>query len=368
MPLAASVPLEKHQDDLGRIQQQIDVLQEDLQLRERERERIYAELEQTERDIAALARAGRQLGAMMIQQQQALEQLRQQLVVVRAALAQAQARLAELLRSAYAMGRGDRLRVILNQEDIGRSGRLFGYYRAVSRERARQIHIVDQQAQRLLGLSHAATIEAERLARLADHQEQTRLRLAQAQSTRARIVAELDQIIAAGQDQMDMLHADARSLRELISGLMPSGEIGDELDLQQETMRARKGQLPYPVVPTQVLVRYQSGAAGDPHRNGVLFEAPAGTEVRAVHHGQVVYADWLRGFGLLLVIDHDDGYMSLYGHNQTLLKETGEWVADGEVIALAGVSGYPHTSGLYFALRHRGNPLNPHPWFAAASH
>jgi murein DD-endopeptidase MepM/ murein hydrolase activator NlpD len=94
----------------------------------------------------------------------------------------------------------------------------------------------------------------------------------------------------------------------------------------------------------------------------VVLAAEEGAEVRAIHHGRVAYADWLRGFGLLLVIEHDDDYMTFYGHNQTLLKEPGEWVAAGETIALSGSSGGRLSPRLYFAIRHRGRPLNPEHW------
>jgi septal ring factor EnvC (AmiA/AmiB activator) len=96
--------------------------------------------------------------------------------------------------------------------------------------------------------------------------------------------------------------------------------------------------------------------------DGVLLAARQGEEVRAVHDGRVVHADWLRGFGLLLVIDHGEGYMSIYGHNEALLKETGEWVATGEVIALSGNSGGRNESVLYFAIRHNGRPQDPAGW------
>ena len=96
--------------------------------------------------------------------------------------------------------------------------------------------------------------------------------------------------------------------------------------------------------------------------DGVLLVAREGEEVRAVYDGRVVYADWLRGFGMLLVIDHGDGYMSLYGHNEALLKEVGEWVAAGEVIALSGNSGGRDDPVLYFAIRRHGEPLDPGTW------
>lgn len=96
--------------------------------------------------------------------------------------------------------------------------------------------------------------------------------------------------------------------------------------------------------------------------NGVFIEAEPGTPVTAVHYGRVVFSDWLRGFGLLLIVDHGDGYMSLYGHNEVLYRETGDWVTAGETIATVGDTGGQNRSGLYFEIRHAGKPTDPQHW------
>lgn len=347
---------------LSAIEQQVEVLERDLRERETRRDQLYADLEQAERDIAALALGGRQLGAMVAEQHEALSDLRLRQEQVRGELAAARAVLAELLRSAHAMGRGDRLRMVLNQEDVTRGGRLFGYYRALGQRRARQIALVDQQAKRLRGLSQQAATEAERLAELAQRQEQTRQRLRATQQERALIVANLERTIAAGRDRVESLRENAARLRDLASELSRQSEIRDVLDLDQDSLAVRRGALHWPLRGTRVLTGFRPRATGDLHGDGVLLAATPGEEVRAVHGGQVVYADWLRGFGLLLVIDHHDGYMTIYGHNQSLLKEPGEWVATGETIALAGTSGGGDRDGLYFALRHQGQPLDPRLW------
>jgi murein hydrolase activator len=98
--------------------------------------------------------------------------------------------------------------------------------------------------------------------------------------------------------------------------------------------------------------------------NGVLLEAAAGTPVRAVYHGRVAFADWLQGLGLLVIVDHGGGYMSLYGHNEALLKESGDWVEPGEAIAQVGDTGGQARAGSYFEIRYNGEPVNPHPWIA----
>lgn len=347
---------------LSSIEEQVEELERDLLARQARRDQMYAELEQTERDIAALARGGRQLDAMVAEQRDALVALRARLETVRGELTAARAVLAELLRSAHAMGRGDRLRMILNQEDVTRSGRLFGYYRALGQKRARQIALVDQQAKRLQGLGRQAAAEAERLAELAERQEETRQRLRGAQKERSLILANLERSIVAGRDRVERLREDAARLRELASELARQGEIGDVFHLDQEGLATRRGALSWPVRGARVLTSFRPRATGDLHGDGVLLSATPGEDVRAVHGGQVVFSDWLRGFGLLMVIDHHDGYLTIYGHNQSLLKEPGEWVSAGETIALAGSSGGSDRDGLYFALRHQGQPLDPRLW------
>ncbi|EIC22082.1 murein hydrolase activator EnvC family protein [Thiorhodovibrio frisius] len=349
---------------LSAIEEQVEVLERDLRAREQRRDQMYADLEQTERDIAALARGGRQLDAMVAEQRAALAALRVQLEEVRGELSAARVVLAELLRSAHAMGRGNRLRMVLNQEDVTRSGRLFGYYRTLGQKRARQIALVDQQAKRLKGLSQQAATEAERLAELARRQEDTRERLAAAQQERNQILANLERSIVAGRDRVESLREDAARLRKLAKELSLHSEIRDVFHLDQESLATRRGALSWPVRHARVLTSFRPRATGDLHGDGVLLSATPGEEVRAVHGGQVVYSDWLRGFGLLLVIDHHDGYMTIYGHNQSLLKEPGEWVGAGETIALAGASGGSDRDGLYFALRHQGQPLDPRLWCA----
>ena len=198
--------------------------------------------------------------------------------------------------------------------------------------------------------------------RLAQRQAETRLRLEAVQVERNAIVADLDATIAAGRGELVTLNADARMLRTLIERLRRQVQIAAEIDINQESIVARKGRLAWPIAGARLSSRFRGGGDQGLHDDGVLIEAEEGSEVRAVYYGRVVYADWLRGFGLLLVIDHGDGYMTLYGHNQTLLKEVGEWIATGEVIALTGTSGGSGSRGLYFALRYQGKPLDPERW------
>jgi septal ring factor EnvC (AmiA/AmiB activator) len=125
-----------------------------------------------------------------------------------------------------------------------------------------------------------------------------------------------------------------------------------------------KGKLAWPVQGRIVGSYGQTRGAGPVKWSGVLLEAAAGTPVRAVYHGRVAFADWLAGLGLLVIVDHGSGYMSLYGHNEALLKEAGDWVGPGEPIAQAGDTGGRARAGLYFELRLNGEPIDPNPWIA----
>lgn len=349
---------------LDAIEARLGGLRQQLLDREQHRDALYRELEQNERDIAALASAGRQLTLMVGEQQQTVADLGVRLEQTRQDLETAQRDLAELLRSAYAMGRGDRLRMLLNRDDPARSERVFGYYHCIGRVRAARVDAVRHLAAELATLRAEAEEEAQRLERLAQRQSQTRLRLETAQTERGAIIADLDANIAEGRGEVATLNANAQSLRTLIERLRDSLQIAAEIDLSQEDFVSRKGRLSWPIDDAHLIQRFKQVAADggdDLHADGVLIAAEEGSEVHAVHHGRVIYGDWLRGFGMVIVIDHGDGYMTLYGHNQTLLKEVGEWIGTGEVIALTGSSGGGGT-GLYFALRYLGEPMDPELW------
>jgi septal ring factor EnvC (AmiA/AmiB activator) len=348
-------------------------LQARLTDREAYREALYVELERNDRDIAVLARAARELAARRDVQEARSKALGERLAAAQEALAKARDALAALVRSAYAVGPGDRLRLFLNQQDSARAGRQLGYYRAIGRLRATRIADVEQFAVELDGLREATKAEGLRLAALAAQQRETRRVLEAARVARRAVLTDLEQAIANDRARVAELDDHAAALRKLVSELRQRARIAAEISVSQEAIAARRGQLPWPVTDARVLRQFAGNARpGDLHADGMLFSAEPGREVFPVHHGQVVYSDWLRGFGLLLVVDHGDGYMTLYGHNQALLKEVGEWVGPGDAIALVGMGTDIFPAGtdgargrLYFALRRGGRPLNPAKWLAA---
>ncbi len=356
-------PLAPQRRALTQMESELTDLERGLEARRRGREALLGELETYERDIAQLANGSRQLETMIKEQVKVQACLQQDLEAERAALERERRSLAALIRSAHTLGNHENLRLLLDQQDIARQGRLMSYYGYLNRYRLGRLDSFTARAENFERLRAETAEETQRLAMLAGRQKDMRERLAQTQSQRSALLTELEQQIAGGAEQAEILREDTEHLRALVTQLERQGMIMPEVNLDPQPIASRRGQLPWPVANGGLLLsRFGERAEGSKVQDGVLIGVREGSEVRAIHHGRVVYADWLRGFGQLIIIDHDEGYMSLYGHNQSLLKETGEWVGVGEVIALSGASGGRKTAALYFAIRRDSQPENPEAW------
>ena len=204
-----------------------------------------------------------------------------------------------------------------------------------------------------------------RLISLEDAQETELLELEGARQERQIAISRIEtDILGAGGD-IARLREEEERLRQVIEEVRALlSDFPIDLDVDFERI---KGTLLWPVSGPLINNYGDSREEGQLTWNGVLIGAPSGTPVRAIHQGRVAYADWLPGLGLLVIVDHGDGYMSLYGHNETILKESGDWVAPGEAIAQAGDSGGQARQALYFEIRHEGLPMDPGLWLAPSN-
>lgn len=349
--------------DLVELQKTVEVISEELIGQEAERRALVDELEAREREVAAAAVKGRELALAVEERTRVAEGLSQRRLEEHRALQDELAIWSDLIRTAYVMGRADRLRLLLNQEDTAKASRILSYFAYLNREQARRITTIQSRVERLTTLTRDAEREAARLVALAREQEAALQRLELARQERAQVLNRLEQSIAGRTQDLKGLERDAESLRRLVEHLRQRAQIAAELDIERAPFPARKGRLAWPLLEGHVVAAFGTPKRDEELRwDGVLLATREGEEVRAIHDGRVVHADWLRGFGLLLIIDHGEGYLSLYGHNEALLKETGEWVATGEVIALSGNSGGREEPVLYFAIRHHGQPEDPTGW------
>lgn len=272
--------------------------------------------------------------------------------------------LAALLRAAHAQGRHASLRLLLQQDDLASMERAAGWQRWLQRERLGRI-----QRLRAGEAEYAALIgeeEATRARLLADREAHARRasELEAARDRQQQLLAAAAARLADHTAQAARLERDQRELVELLERLRDVfADIPDELS-GARPFAAGKGRLPWPV-PGRVVTGFGArGAAGAPSK-GLLLAAPAGTRVQAVAHGRVAFADWLRGYGLLVILDHGDGWLSLYGQNETLLREVGDWVQAGEAVATSGRGEGSGDPALWFELRRKGQAVDPRPWLAA---
>ena len=272
------------------------------------------------------------------------------------------ANLARYVRAAYATGRQDHFKLLLNQENPATLSRALTYYAYFNRERARRIRDLATDLEELADIRESIARDKAGIARLREQKTTARLALESERAERRQAVGRLKKELGTQESRLARLKQDEEKLAELVAGL--AKELADipRVDAHQVPFETLKGKLPWP---TTGSLRARFGTPrgnGDLNWKGVLVAARPGTPVHAVSHGRVAFADWLRGFGLLMIIEHGDGYMSLYGHSESLMKEVGDWVDAGEVIGTVGDSGGRDASGLYFEIRHAGTPVDPVRW------
>ncbi|MGI9270206.1 MAG: murein hydrolase activator EnvC family protein [Woeseiaceae bacterium] len=268
--------------------------------------------------------------------------------------------LAEQVRAAYMSGRQERVKLLLNQRDPATLGRLLSYYEYFNDFRADNIQIVNGHIAELATLRSEAAAEEARLAGLAKRRYDELTKLNTAQETRQNLLATLQGRMATEGKEIEQLAAQEKDLTRLIDEL--TSILSDYPISSEDPFSAHKGRLTWPVAGTLVHDFGQPRVSDRLKWNGVVLAAPRGREIRAIYHGRVVFSDWLAGLGLLVIVEHGEGYMTLYGYNETTLKNAGDWVAPGDVIATVGDSGGQSRSALYFEIRRGTQPLNPRQW------
>ena len=268
--------------------------------------------------------------------------------------------LAAQVRTAYMSGSQEKIKLLLNQRDPATLGRLMAYYRYLNDYRAENIEAVVEQINKLDALRAQIAAEEARLSTLARSRYDELGRLNTSQESRKELLASLRRKIANEGEEVTRLAAQEKDLTRLIAEL--TSILSDYPITSEQPFSEHKGRLTWPVAGTLRHDFGQPRVGGRIKWNGVVLAAPRGREVRAVYHGRVAFADWLVGMGLLVIVDHGEGYMTLYGYNETILKDTGDWVAPGDVIATVGDSGGQPQAGLYFELRRGTKPENPRHW------
>jgi septal ring factor EnvC (AmiA/AmiB activator) len=359
-PAVAEPTREQANAELEQVRGRIEGLREEIEDEGRRRsraERALAKVEQEEqRARRELARVRKQLA----ETRQRQRELEQQLARQETELETERAALSQQLRVAYINGSEEWMRVALSQQDATSIGRRMAYYGYLSRQRSTTIANLRLLLAGLEKTRSYIELEARELSQFEDAASDKLEEIADTRAERARLVAKINDAIASKDVEINRLQAQAAELGELVAAL--ARMLPEMPDVDAEPFAGQAAQLKWPVNGSLAKRFGQPRADGRMKWQGVLLDAPAGSDVRAVYHGRVVFSDWLDGMGLLMIIEHGDGYMSLYGHNQDLLKGVGEWVGPDETIAHVGDSGGRATAGLYFEIRKNGEPVNPGKW------
>ena len=401
-PHAASAnQSERKQTELDALKQRLQTLQQAFRDTQTERKEAADELRQSERAISSGIRQLRQLDSERQRTQSELQTLTQEADALATRVREQQARLAQALKAAYQRGQGDGLKLILNGEDPNQSARDLRYLAHLSRAQHASIEALRADLARLGELQGAASQKNTALTKLHEARAAEQQQLVADKREREQVMQKLSAQIEQQQREIAKLKRDEQSLTELVerlNRLMAQQAAREAAARARAAQQAQKKQTPEkeatgqprrPVaVNTETPVAFRSDRPfsslkgslrlpvagelmnqfGAPREGGgiswkgLFIRAGQGTVVKAIAAGQVGFLEWLRGVGNLLIVDHGEGYMSLYSNNESLYKRVGDPVQPGDPIASVGNSGGQPEVGLYFEMRHQSRPVNPLLW------
>lgn len=350
------------QQERDRAQAQLQALQAEIEARrssvQRRQERlsdIQRELRDIETQVAQQTQAIHESEADLESNQQRIAELEREQSVLEAQLAEQAQLLEDQIESAYRSGGHDYLQMLLNQQDASRIDRIITYYRYVNEARMAQIEALRDLERELVAVENQLAKQRDDLTARVAQQRRQREGLRETQQKQEQSALQLQTAQQSDELALTDLLQSEQQLTELLAVLE---DVLAEQNIQLSGLSALRGELNWPASGS---IRHAFGQrrSGQVNWKGVILNTDAEQPVQVIADGRVLFADWLRGFGLVMVIDHGEGYMSLYGYNQSLMREVGESVRRGDTIALTGQSGGQSRPGLYFEIRYQGNPVDP---------
>jgi len=351
-----------YQRSLKTLKTQMGSLGKELNRAKGDRGALQNELQTAEQSIGKLNRTLTQTQKKQDTQTRKLHQLRNQRTSLRSDKKAQESHISEQIRAAYKLGQQGNIKLLLNQEAPEDLSRILRYYDYFLEARAEKLDAYRHTLHELDQLEPKIEHESQALGKTKQALLLQRKALNTNQDQRKTVLARLSKTIKTKDAKLKKLSQDQNRLQQLLQKVATA--IAN-LPVKGVSVRKKLGALNLPVSGKIAQSFGAPRADGKMRWNGLLITAAEGSDVSAIHHGQVVFSDYLKSYGLLLIIDHGNGYMSLYAHNQSLLRDTGDWIEAGEVIAAVGNSGGQSRTGLYFELRHKGKPINPVNWFKA---
>ncbi|MDO8845500.1 MAG: peptidoglycan DD-metalloendopeptidase family protein [Methylicorpusculum sp.] len=355
---------DKTADELIRIQSEISQANKTLTDNQEQQTALMSELAEIEKQYGITVVSLKAMEKQIAEKQQKLRKVKDETSTLSADISEQKKALEVQIKAAYAMGKKDKLKLMLNQQDPALSSRILVYYDYLNKDRLAKLDYILEAQSRLTALELEQVKDTEILEQNLKVNEAQQKLLVDTQAKRKELLALLEKDYSSTQAKLSQLQEGEQRLQKVVAGLQRFNfkeVIKSVFDLSSDQpFEKLKGNLPWPVE-GQIVQKFGSQRM-DSRWDGVLIEASEGTELKAVSNGRVVFADWLRGYGLLIIIDHNDGYMTLYAFNQSLYKSVGDQVKAGEVIAAVGKSGGRDQPGLYFGVREQGKPVDPLLW------
>lgn len=352
----------KKEHELKQLNAEIDKLRQTIEVKENSRSIYNRQLRHIEKEIGELSAQIRKSSQAVKVKQMALSQLQKNKRIIQQNISDYNRQLSQQMHAAYTLGKQERIKLLFSQQNASSLQRNLTYYEYFSNYRVKQIDASTRIYDQLLDNEKETIRTKNELESVLAQQQSQKEKLGSDQAQRKKIVASLEIELTKQGKYLTRLEEDAQHLKQLIDSLSAILVENPEDEKSTQRFDDLRNRLAWPVK-GQVKNLYGKNKPPSSLRwQGVIIQANQGNNVRAVSHGRIAFADWLRGMGNLIIIDHGDGFLSLYGHNESLYKAAGEWVEAGEIIGSIGNSGGQSEAGLYFEIRKKGKPQNPSNW------
>ena len=351
---------EEQEQKLDNLKRSISSLEQQLEDRDKERNSLQSELKKVELRASKINSNVRRLRGKINKLESELKDLSSRERDLQLGIRGQSAAIVEQIAAAYKLGNQEPIKLLLNQEDPQKIARVFKYYDYFLQARTEKIQRYKKDVDELATVIADIETQKLRLTKSRADLEADKNKLTRQAKKRKKTLSNLQSSLRTDKKKLSKLKKERGKLEELLAAVKRAA-ADLALPSNYESFISRKGQLSWPLK-GRVAHSYGSRRSGELRWEGWLIGAKAGDEVKAVHQGRVVFSNYLRGFGLLVIVDHSDGYLTLYAHNQELLKDTGDWVQSNEILSRAGDTGGLDKPALYFEIRKDGNPADPKSW------
>jgi len=349
--------------DLAQLQQEIDKLQQWLKDTESEHDKLNQKLRISDEKIGALAKKIDDTRSLLNEERSRLKKLQAEQSQLRFLKSEQKQQLAKQLTGAQKIGNQGSIKVLLNQDDPQQISRMLKYYEYFNQARMESIQTLITNLKRLNNIESEILAQQNKLIKTENSLLKKNKQLNSEKKQHKKLLASLEKRRQQKSSDLSQKQKDQKRLQQLITEVATL-LVNSTRKQDARPIRSLKGKLPRPTKGRIVKAFGNYNAQARSKWQGWLIKGYEGSAITAVHHGRIVFSDWLRGFGLLLIVDHGDGYLSLYARNQSLLKSVGDWVYQGENIATLGSSGGFKEPRLYFEIRHKGKPQDPAAWLS----